>query len=98
VTLVRAAVVQAAPVPFDLKASLDKVEPFAGEAADADIVVFPEAFLSAYPRCHMWHHDRNPHRRRPPTVSPVRGVCGENTRPGKPIDSVPSPATTGSIW
>lgn len=49
-TLVRAAVVQAAPVAFDLKASLDKLERLAGEAADADIVVFPEAFLSAYPR------------------------------------------------
>lgn len=49
---VRAAVVQAAPVAFDTKRTLEKVEALAGEAASAgaELVVFPEAFVSAYPR------------------------------------------------
>jgi predicted amidohydrolase len=47
-----AAVVLAAPVAFDLGASVAKAETLLGEAAGAgaDLVVFPEAFLSAYPR------------------------------------------------
>jgi nitrilase len=47
-----AAVVQAAPVAFDLDATLDKVARLAGEAAGlgARLVVFPEAFVSCYPR------------------------------------------------
>lgn len=55
------AAVQDSPVSFDLQASLDKVENLTKEAAekarglvkDQDspvVVVFPEAFLSAYPR------------------------------------------------
>ena len=46
------AVVQAAPVAFDLPKSLAKAQALAGEAAGkgARIVLFPEAFLSAYPR------------------------------------------------
>ena len=49
---VRAAVVQAAPVGFDPKATLEKGTVLAEEAAaeGADLIVFPEAFLSAYPR------------------------------------------------
>jgi nitrilase len=49
---VRAAVVQAAPVAFDRDASLDKLERLAGEAAEqgARLAVFPEAFVSGYPR------------------------------------------------
>ncbi|MFO7269925.1 MAG: nitrilase-related carbon-nitrogen hydrolase [Sphaerobacter thermophilus] len=46
---VRAAVVQAAPVAFDLDATLEKTERLLADV-DADLVVFPEAFLSAYPR------------------------------------------------
>lgn len=48
----KVAVVQAAPVAFDLERSLQKVESLAGQAAsqDACVVLFPEAFLSAYPR------------------------------------------------
>ncbi len=45
----KAAVIQAAPVAFDVDATLDKVERLAAEA-DADLVVFPEAFVSCYPR------------------------------------------------
>ncbi len=50
VTTVSAAVVQAAPVAFDVEATLEKVERLTAEAAAADLVVFPEAFVSAYPR------------------------------------------------
>ena len=47
-----AAVVQAAPVVFDLDRSLAKAQALTAEAAGlgARLVVFPEAFLSAYPR------------------------------------------------
>jgi nitrilase len=52
VTSISAAVVQAAPVAFDVDATLGKVERLAGEAAGggARLVVFPEAFVSCYPR------------------------------------------------
>lgn len=48
---VKVAAVQAAPVAFDLPKSLKKVAHFAAEAAKAgaDLVVFPEGFLPAYP-------------------------------------------------
>ena len=50
--LVRAAVVQAAPVAFDVEATLEKVDRLTGESAagGVDLVVFPEAFVSCYPR------------------------------------------------
>jgi nitrilase len=50
--LVRAAVVQAAPIGFDPKATLEKAGELArkANAQGADLIVFPEAFLSAYPR------------------------------------------------
>ena len=46
------AVVQASPVVFDRERTLDKVHALAGEAAHrgARLVLFPEAFVSAYPR------------------------------------------------
>src|ERR1051326_9011314 len=49
---IRAAVVQAAPVPFDLERSLAKAQQFIDAAAPqgAQLVVFPEAFLSGYPK------------------------------------------------
>ncbi|TAM56237.1 nitrilase [bacterium] len=49
---VRVAVVQAAPVAFDVEATLAKTRRLAGEAAGggARLAVFPEAFVSAYPR------------------------------------------------
>lgn len=48
----KAAVVQAAPVAFDRERTLDKVSLLASEAAakGAKLVLFPEAFVSAYPR------------------------------------------------
>ena len=48
---VKIAAVQAAPVAFNLVESLKKVEQFTTKAAaqGADLVAFPEAFLSAYP-------------------------------------------------
>src|SRR5919112_2039996 len=50
--IVQAAVVQAAPVAFDVEATLAKAERLTAEAAagGADLVVFPEAFVSCYPR------------------------------------------------
>ncbi len=49
---VKAAVVQASPVPFNREATLDKVATLAAEAAErgAELAVFPEAFVSAYPK------------------------------------------------
>ncbi len=51
-TKVKAAVVQAAPVAFDRRSTLGRVhELTASAAADgARLVVFPEAFVSAYPK------------------------------------------------
>jgi nitrilase len=49
---VRVAVVQAAPVSFDLDRTLARVRDLTAEAAGrgARLVLFPEAFVSAYPR------------------------------------------------
>jgi len=48
----KVAVVQASPVVFDRERTLDKVHALAGDAArqGARVVLFPEAFVSAYPR------------------------------------------------
>ena len=48
----RVAVVQDAPIAFDLNRSLAKTLRLIGEAADlgARLVVFPEAFLGGYPK------------------------------------------------
>jgi len=50
--LVKVAVVQTASVCFDRDQSLDKVAKLSAEAADqnAKLVLFPEAFLSGYPK------------------------------------------------
>ncbi len=49
---VRAAVIQATPVLFDRDATIDKTVALIGEAGEngAELVVFPEAFVPAYPR------------------------------------------------
>lgn len=51
-THVKAAVVQAAPIGFDRERTIEKVRTLAADAARerARLVVFPEAFVSAYPR------------------------------------------------
>jgi nitrilase len=48
----KVAVVQASPVVFDRERTLEKVRVLADEAArkGAELVLFPEAFVSAYPR------------------------------------------------
>src|SRR5437879_11278972 len=48
----KVAVVQAASVAFDLEKTLEKLRRLAREAASqgAKLVLFPEAFVSAYPR------------------------------------------------
>jgi nitrilase len=50
--VIQAAVVQAASVAFDRERTLEKVRSLTAEAAagGAQLVVFPEAFLSAYPK------------------------------------------------
>ena len=55
--VVRVAAVQATPVVLDLDASLDKAVRLIGEAAaqGAQLVVFPETFLSLYPSF-AWAH------------------------------------------
>lgn len=47
-----AACIQAAPVAFDLQATLEKTRDLAADAArqGAKLALFPEAFISAYPR------------------------------------------------
>ncbi len=51
-TAVRAAVVQAASVPFDTEACVDKAVRLVGEAAamGAGVILFPEAFVGGYPK------------------------------------------------
>jgi nitrilase len=48
----RVAVVQAAPMLFDTRTTLDRFEALLGEAATAgaELVVFPEAFVGGYPK------------------------------------------------
>jgi nitrilase len=52
--MVRVAVVQAAPVMFDARRSLQKLADLTADAArsGAKLVVFPEAFISGYPKGH----------------------------------------------
>ena len=51
-SIVRAAVVQDSPIVFDRKATIEKVRNLVKEAAsqEAEMVLFPEAFVSAYPK------------------------------------------------
>ena len=51
-TVLRAAVIQAAPLVFDLDASLERLRGYVAEAAGegAQLVVAPESFLSGYPK------------------------------------------------
>jgi nitrilase len=49
---IRVAVIQDCPVPFDLAGSVAKAERLVAKAAEtgAKLVVFPEAFVSGYPK------------------------------------------------
>ena len=49
---VRAVVVQASPIFFDRKGSIEKTIQLTSDAVarGAELIVFPEAFISAYPR------------------------------------------------
>lgn len=51
-TTVRAAVIQDAPVAFDVDATIGKVEALVAQAAaqEAQLAVFPEAFVGGYPK------------------------------------------------
>jgi nitrilase len=51
-TIVRAAVVQSAPVVFDVQRTLIKIQELTADAGKrgAKLVVFPEAFLAGYPK------------------------------------------------
>jgi len=46
----KASVIQAASVPFDADASIAKMETLAAEAAGSQLMLFPEVFVSGYPR------------------------------------------------
>ncbi len=50
--MVKASVVQAAPVPFEREKTLEKVRDLGADAGKlgSQLVVFPEAFVSAYPK------------------------------------------------
>ncbi len=50
--IVKASVVQAAPVPFEREKTLEKVRALSADAAKrgSQLVIFPEAFVSAYPK------------------------------------------------
>jgi nitrilase len=51
-SIIKASVVQAAPIAFDRAKTLDKVRALAADAASqgAQLALFPEAFVSAYPK------------------------------------------------
>lgn len=46
----RVAVVQAAPILFDLSSTLQKVAELIDQCKGAELILFPEAFVSVYPR------------------------------------------------
>lgn len=46
----KASVVQAAPVLFNLEASLEKVNSLVSQCKKSELILFPEAFMSVYPR------------------------------------------------
>ncbi len=50
--VVRAAVVQAAPVIMDRQGTMERIRKLTGEAAEqgAKVILFPEAFIPCYPR------------------------------------------------
>ena len=47
---IQVSVVQAAPKLFDLNATIDQVERLVKKSSGSQLILFPEAFVSAYPR------------------------------------------------
>ena len=76
-----AACVQAAPVAFDLGQTLDKLADLAADAArrGARLAVFPEAFVSGYPRGST-SAQRRSHAGRPRTVPPSTSTAPSSSR------------------
>ena len=83
-TRVAAAVVQAAPVAFDVEATIAKVERLIADAAAgaAGLVVFPEAFISCYPRGITFGATVGARSAEGRVVSAVLGIVGRRPRTG----------------
>lgn len=50
--IIKAAIVQTGSVLFDTPATLDRLEARCAQAAGADLILFPEAFVGGYPKGH----------------------------------------------
>ena len=79
---VRVAVIQAAPVFFDRDATVARVSELTAEAAgnDARLILFPEAFIPAYPRAELRSCCRQPDAGRTPAVGALLGQLGACAR------------------
>ena len=96
-TRVSAAVVQAAPVAFDLEATVDKVERLTSDAARrGGLVVFPEAFVSCYPRGSRSARGRRAQRGGARVVPAVLGVVGR--RAGTGVDRLGAIAREQGVY
>ena len=69
--IVNAAIVQCGSVLFDTPATLERLEHYAGQAPDAELIVFPEAFVGGYPKGHDFGARVGRVRRRAATGSPA---------------------------
>ena len=49
-TAFKASVIQSAPALFDLEGTLNKVESWVEKCTNSELILFPEAFVSVYPR------------------------------------------------
>ena len=98
---IKVACVQAEPVVLDREATLDKLADIAGRAAreGARLLVFPEAFIPAYPSSAWakafagWADPRAK-----AAFALLRPRVGGRSRPGTPTGSARSRASTASGW